>query len=498
MIATSGISVNGVSVNTFEQYPPTDLDFGYRYSQIDGITTFRGNNFRDSASFGYANIVNQKYNLVWSRATGTLGLSDYLISLGATFPFSGHCWTGQASIVRWPKETREIMNMADWAKEQEELIEVVYPAADGFVYFNELETGKETRNRLNIGITFKGSGGVDPRGYPLLYVGACAGSIGGNGGIFIISLIDGSVLHLFGRNDPFAPRNWHAADAAPLVDAENDRLFYASENGILYILDLNTDYNEEEGTISISPETTRWKFTGKRSRGSDHGFEASPAILRDHIFLADNGGHLICLNLNTLEIVWVKDTLDDTNTSPVISIEDDQPYIYIGTGFSIRKSTSSTGLTPIWKIDAKTGETVWQVDYMSRTVIGGAGGVQGTIALGKYDLEDLIFVAIAGTTTTGGGTLAAISKSTGEVVWEFVSSTSYSWSSPVCVYTEDGKGYIVFATTIGGDLHLIDGLTGERLDRLNLGATVEASPAVFESFVVIGTRGGNIRGIRLT
>ena len=49
-------------------------------------------------------------------------------------------------------------NMHDWARSQETLVEVIYPSMDGYVYFLELETGKETRDPLYMGLTYKGTG----------------------------------------------------------------------------------------------------------------------------------------------------------------------------------------------------------------------------------------------------------------------------------------------------------------------------------------------------
>ncbi|MBQ1376377.1 MAG: pyrrolo-quinoline quinone, partial [Lachnospiraceae bacterium] len=60
----------------------------------------------------------------------------------------------------------------------------------------------------------------------------------------------------------------------------------------------------------------------------------------------------------------------------------------------------------------------------------------------------------------------------------------------------DGKGYICFCNS-AGRLDLIDGLTGEVLDTMNLGSNVEASPAVFNNKFVVGTRGCKIFGIDL-
>ena len=66
----------------------------------------------------------------------------------------------------------------------------------------------------------------------------------------------------------------------------------------------------------------------------------------------------------------------------------------------------------------------------------------------------------------------------------------------MAVYDKDGKGYICFANSVG-KLELIDGLTGEVLDSMELGGNVEASPAVFNNKLVVGTRGCKIFGIDL-
>ena len=497
MLSLSEVMVDGRAVSEYQSSEVIDFDSGDNYSQIEGVTTFRGNNFRDTAAFGTASITDAHLQRIWARDSGSLTAPDGVA-------WSGHGWTGQPLIAKWPKQTREIMNMNDWAKSQDELIEVIYPAMDGFIYFTELETGKPTRSRVNIGFTFKGSGAIDPRGYPLLYVGAGYDSSKGAARIFVISLIDGSVLYTFGNNDRFALRSWWAADAAALVDAETDTLIYPSESGILYIIKLNSVFDRESGTITINPnEPVKWRYNGHRTRSGSArgfwlGFEDSAVIWRGHLIIADNGGHLICLDMNTLEPVWVQDVLDDTNCSPVLELEDGHPYIYISTSFhgGWRAPTGSTAEVPVWKIDAVTGEIVWKTDYDCYTVSGVSGGVQGTIALGMHSLENLVFVPVARTPSRNAGVLAALDKQTGEIVWEF-EARSYSWSSPVCVYNDDGKGYVIYPTA-NGTLYLLDGLTGTQLDSISLGGTIEASPVVYESIMVIGTRSSNFFGIKLT
>ena len=66
--------------------------------------------------------------------------------------------------------------------------------------------------------------------------------------------------------------------------------------------------------------------------------------------------------------------------------------------------------------------------------------------------------------------------------------TNYGWSSPVGVYTGEGKGYIVVCDSFG-KMYLVRGTTGDVLDSMDLGGNIEASPAVYGSTIVVGTRG---------
>ena len=93
------------------------------------------------------------------------------------------------------------------------------------------------------------------------------------------------------------------------------------------------------------------------------------------------------------------------------------------------------------------------------------------------------------------GILAALDKKTGETVWEF-NTGKYVWSSPVDLYDENGNAYIITCNSVG-DMMLLDGRSGKLIDRINLGANIEASPAVFGDTLVVGTRGQKIYGIKI-
>lgn len=482
LISSTAIMVDGEVVEQYESDYEINFDLPERYTEIEGIVTFRGDNFRSGAAYGTAAVSSKTLTKAWSKSTSGLSDSDGIY-------WSGSGWTGQPLIVKWPEATRKnISAMYDWAREKEGLVEVIYATLDGHVYFYELTSGEYTREPLNLGFNYKGAGALDPRGYPILYVGSGVDSVNGRSRVKVVNLIDNSVMFEFGHNETFANRGWHMFDSSPLVSAETDQLIYPGENGILYIIHLNTKYNEQTGELSVDPDNiVKWKYNGVRS-GSRYwlGVESSAAIINNYIFLADNGGNLMCLDLNTLELVWVQDVLDDTNCSPVVDVEDGHPYIYISTSFHYGWRSYSTAAIPIFKIDAETGEIVWRTDYTCYTVQDLSGGVQGTIAVGKNKLSDMIFVPVARTPGASSGTLAALKKDTGEVVWEKETSM-YSWSSPVDFYDADGNGYLLYCNS-GFNMFLIDGKTGEQLDYMNLGGNIEASPAMYGNYAVVGTR----------
>ena len=498
------IEDNGTVVDTYTRPEPIDFLEGDKYTELEGVITFRGNNFRDSAAYGTVTWTGQAAE-PWTFSVGSMAKKS------GSGSWTGCGWTGQPLIVKWPEETKRIMNLYDSAKNDPDLVEVIYATMDGHIYFLDLYTGEKTRDPINVGYPFKGAGALDPRGYPLMYVGSGDDSTAGDSRAFIINLINGTVLYEFGVEDGFALRDLSYFDSSALVDAETDTLIYPGESGILYTIKLNTQYDPNAGTISINPQTVKWRYKGARSLSTDTvdgsqgwwlGIEDSAIIWREHAIFTDNGGHMICLNLNTMKAVWVQDTLDDTNCTPVLSLEgpDNHPYVYTSTSFhpNWRASENSTAPIPIWKIDAVTGQIVAQNDtYHCQTIATPnqvSGGVQGTLAIGEKDLEGLIFVPVAMTEGTR-GKLVALNTSDLSVKWE-CDFAGYPWSSPVAVYDDSGKGYLVQCNKTGY-IHLIDGQTGEIISEMSLGSNVEASPAVYNNMVVVGTRGGLIYGMDL-
>ena len=494
LISYTNIEVDGNQLENISDYQPDgDIQFnvGEDYTDVDGIVTFRGNSFRDNPTYGYANMTNYKLNGKWSADTGSLASGDTV--------WTGSGWTGQPLMMKWPKEVKAHMNMTEKAKADDDLVEVIYACMDGNVYFLDLKTGEKTRDPLYLGYTFKGAGALDPRGYPIMYVGAGYNSNEGTARVFVVNLIDCSVMYTFGDNDEFSLRgSLSFFDGSALVDEETDTLIYPGENGSLSLIKLNTSYDKATGSLSINPgKIVKWRYYGTRSSTESFwiGMEDSAAVYKGYAFMADNGGNLMCLNLNTLELVWVQDTLDDSNSTPVLEIENGHLYLYVSTSFRLGWRSNDSATIPIWKIDAETGEIIWHTDYECYTDDGVSGGVQSTIACGKNSLSDYIYVTVSKTSDNASGVLACLKKSDGSKAWE--DSSSYAWSSPVCVYNEDGTGKVLYCNSTG-DVRLLDGKTGELNDTLSISdGVIEASPAVYDNMAVVGTRDCKIWGIEL-
>ena len=494
LIRSEGVAINGKGLGSDETFVPWyDFKFGKgsTYHDLPGVITFRGNNWRDDPTYGTADIRENVIEPVWKKGTGQLSYNGKL--------WTGSGWTGQPLLMKWPRDVKQHMNMYDAAKAKDDLVEVICACMDGKVYFLDLVTGEATRDPLNLGFTFKGAGALDPRGYPILYVGSGYDSANGKSRVFIVNLLDGSVMYTFGNQDPFSLRgSLSYFDASPLVDADSDTLIYPGENGILYLIHLNTNYDPAAGTLSINPDNiAKWHYQGQRTRQGAYwvGMETSPAVYGHHLYVADNGGNLMCIDLQTLKLVWVQDILDDSNSTPVLSEEHGKVYVYVSTSFHLGWRSSGTAPVPVWKIDAETGEIIWRHDYECSSVSGVSGGVQSTIAVGHKGLSDNIYVTVSRTGGGGNGVLACLSKETGETVWEH--KAAYAWSSPVCVYNADGSGRIFYAVSVG-KCYLLDGLTGEQLNSLSIpDGSIEASPVVYDSRVVLGTRGQSIRGLLL-
>lgn len=486
---------NEVINNTYQR--PVGIHFGQAsaYFALPGVAGFRGDNYRTGSTYGTANVTSKTLDAIWEREISSLTKGS------GSGSWTGAGWTGQPLVVQWDEETKAIMTSMYPAKQAKKgLVEVIYATLDGHIYFYDLETGEYTRDPMNIGMTFKGSGSLDPRGYPIMYVGSGDRTAARKEPrMYIINLIDCTIMYERGHDETLNLRRWRAFDSSPLVDAETDTLIWPGESGLLYTIKLNTTYNKSAGTLSINPDApvmNRYMTDlNKDDPNNNLGFEDSAIIVEHYLYVGDNRGLFFCVDLNTMGLVWAQCINDDLNASPVFEWGDDnQGYLYLATSMEYAE-----GRTYMYKLNATTGEIVWEkmltdVGFDKNV----SGGALSTPLLGKEgtELEGLVIFNIARTPTFGSGTMFALNTETGEEVWT-KTFDHYCWSSPAAVYDEDGETYIVQFDS-GGYAHLLEGTTGKTLNKISVGLNVEASPVIFNDMIVVGTRGQKVYGIKIS
>ena len=468
---------NGEPVESYQRQDAIFFEHG-DYFSLPGVASFRGGNYRTDAGYGTADIQTATIHKLFSTYVGYLSEAKW----------GGCCWTGQPLAVQWDDHTRSLMNLYEEKQAKEGLVEVIYAKADGYVHFFDMDDGSATRDPLFIGMAFKGAGALDPRGYPILYAGSGLTHGGKYQHIYAISLIDGTILYARSGDEDIAHRRWYGFDGAPLVDAETDTLIWGGESGVFYTIKLNTQYDPLTGSLTMAPEEPvmtcyRDDYT---EAGRNNGYESSVTAVENYLYIGNNAGLMHCIDVNTMSPVWVQDLVDDVNATAAFDWgSDGNGYLY--TAPSMDYSGYRANM-PLCKLDARTGEILWRYDMECGTMDGVPGGVLASPLLGKAgsDMENLVIFSVGCSPNARYGQVVALDKESGQVVWQF-QTKHYMWSSPVALYTEDGKSYI-FQADSRGICYLLDGATGEELDRIDIDSTVEASPVVFGNKIMLGTR----------
>jgi outer membrane protein assembly factor BamB len=450
------------------------------YAIVDGVLTFRGDPSRTGGAFGTRSLPERRLEVAWRFKTGP----------GTPRWGGGSGWTGEPAIVRWPDVVRHMMPALGAGRRNEALVEVIQGSLDGSVYFLDLRTGRPTRRPIRTGNPIKGSVSVDPRGYPLLFVGQ--GIPGAKPiGLRVYSLVSGREVFFLPGRDPAARRRWGAFDSSGLLNRATDTFLVGGENGILYLLELHTDFDPIAMRIGVAPRVVRYRFRDPSS--AREGIENSVAVHRDLAFFADNGGTIQALDLRTFRPVWALRAGDDTDASLVIDDEQGVPYLYTASEVDVQ---GERGVARLRKIDARSGAQAWGREVECRAERGARNvdaGAFATPLVGRADLADRVVFTLSRCPTLG--TVVALSKADGRELWR-TPLRADAWSSPTAVRDEaSGKTYVLQGDR-GGRLLLLDGADGRVLHALDLDGTIEASPAVWDGLAVVGTRAGTIYGIR--
>lgn len=468
--------------------PDYQLAFGdpASYTEVPGVLTFRGNHTRSQPAYGTAQITQKKLEVVWKVDIGETKAE------GVRFPGAG--WTGQPLIVRWPEATRLAMGLPDKFANDANFTEVIYPTFDGNIYRLDLATGEKTKDPIAATWGFKGTGSIDPRGYPILYAGQGLADANGNTGPIRhrwFDLIQNKEIGGLEGMDAAAPRkDWGAFDSSTLIDRFTDTLIEPGENGLIYKVKLNSAFDPTAKTVSLNPQVTKLQY--KTPNSHKFGIESSAVAYKNLMYATDNDGNLVCWDINTLQVLWSRNIDDDTDATLVLEHTADGVFIYTGNELDHRDASQPTNLR---KINALTGALVWQYDLKTYRDENVNGGLMATPLLGVGELSDMVIFNVAKSPERRSGTLVALDKKTGKPIWTR-NMVNYSWSSPVSITSTDGKQYLVLAD-YKGIMRLLDPNTGEQLDEINIGGNTEATPAVFGDMIVVANYDKKIWGIKV-
>jgi outer membrane protein assembly factor BamB len=440
-----------------------------------GIYTYRGSDQRNSPVRGW--LAGRPSEIVsdWFFTTGSdTANGDYGVWGG------GAGWTGQPLLVKWqPSELMELTGLKDtFLKKDTVLNELVQVSLAGKIYFLQLETGKQTRKPIVINNPVKGTPAIDGPNRRFLLSGQGIQ----NRGIFawrVFDLRTQKLLHTEPMPSSFALRGWGACDGTPLIDRTSGTFIWPTESGVIYrgILDTNN---------LKYPEEYRYRFSEHPKLGT----ESSMSVYKYLGYITDNSGNIFCLDLRTMKPRWHFFNSDDTDGSPVVSIDCDTPYVYVGHEVDLQ---GSKGKAHIRKLNGFTGKMIWQYECDAFSVTKPRtdnGGMLCTPVVGINKAKGLVWTLFAKTTSLGGGTFVCLNDSDGSVKYT-INMKAFSWVSPIAMYDREGNPYVYFPD-VAGNIYLIDGLSGEIIFKKNLDYVFESSPVAVGNRIVQPARGNRI------
>ena len=354
--------------------------------------------------------------------------------------------------------------------------EVMIGSLCGQAFFLNFNTGRPSRQPLDLHNVVKGTMSLDPE-YMNLYVGQGVSVNDQPLGCQAFDLLTHE--RTFFMNDAKAWRNWQAFDSSPVV--VGGYLFWPGENGSLY------KFERSAGGVLRLLSTMRYQVNGVTP-----GIESSLCVYRNYGFFGDNGGNIICVNLETLKPVWYYDNHDDIDATIVCREEKGQPYVY--TTCEVDKQ-GEEGICYIVKLNALNGERVWECQIPCKRITIGKktldGGMYATPLLGTGDCDGLLFANVCRNgASKSQGELTVINTTDGTIRYT-VPYGNFCWSSPVSLLGPGNQMYL-FTGDANGCVYLIRGLTGEVICKKLIGANFESSPIVIGNAVVVGCRGTKI------
>ena len=459
-------------VEDADSLPHLLKDFDDRYAGSTNVMAFRKNLMRNADFGGKVTGTPSSIEIAW---TFTTDYDTTRTKFGVWGGGSG--WTGQPLYMKWTDEQMAAFRQQspgltpDFGQE-----EVIVGSLCGKGYFINYQTGKASREPLDLGNVVKGTVSMDPE-LMNLYVGQGVPRKPGPFGCQVFDLLKHERTFFYG-SDPKAWRGWNAFDSSPIV--AGGYLFWPGENGSLY------KYERQQGSLK------RISVMRYRVRGAAPGIESSLCVYRNYGFFSDNHGNILCVNLNTMRPVWYYYNHDDSDGTMVCREEQGTPYLY--TACEVDKQ-GEKGTSHFIKLNALNGQRVWEQKIAcQRLNLPGKtldGGMYASPLMGRGDCEEMIFAHVCRNGASKSvGELTAFSTKDGRILYT-VPYGQFAWSSPVPFLNERNELFVLTGDA-SGVLRLVRGKTGEVVCQKTVGYNFESSPVVIGNTAVVGCRGRNI------
>lgn len=421
---------------------------------VAGVLTFKGNPTR---TFNGTGPVPVAPRVLWTYPNQRMcgESSEY----GEVRTWCGTGWVGQPAVFERDGRT--------W---------VVFGAYDYKIHFVDGMTGEEIIPPFPTKDLAKGTVTVDPDGYPLVYHGS-------RDNMLRVIAFDGAApRELWSFDGRIEARRWNNDwDAAPLI--LNDTLIEGGENSWFFGFTLNRGY-AADGSVTVAP-VEKFRVPGfddqlLRDLGDDRvSLESAVAVYGDTAYLNSSGGLLQGWDISSIRTgvgevtrtfrFW---TGDDSDATTVI---DEEGFLYVGVEVD-RNLRRAREVGQLLKVDPRiTAEgvdpVVWRVDVNN-------GVDSGTWSTPAFH-ENLVIWP------TKPGKVYGIDRSTGAIVWT-IKVSGPVLSSPLVVddtlILGDGAGQLRAWSLANGEPSL--------LWEISLSANIEASPAIWNGRIYVGSRSG--------
>jgi PQQ-like domain len=437
-------------------------------TKFGGLTTFRGNASRDYYGEGPV----PKDPVVRWRYPSTGGMCSKSTGIDGTETWCGTGWTGQPNVVPRPNGGVEIRE----------------GAYDRNYHFLDGQTGQPVRPDLETGDLAKGSATSDSDGYPLYYAGS-------RDNLLRVVALDRGTPEVLWQFDSHSQPGlvWNDDwDGAPLQIG--DYLLEGGENSWFYVIRLHRRYDSAR-KVQVSPEVVM-RVPGFDAQlrsdvaDDDVSIEDSVAFRNGVAYFSNSAGLVQGWDIDDVlhggshyKRVFRFWSGDSNDASVVIT-----PSGHLLAARHMESNVPRPGSLPR---DHEVGDLVdLDPDRPADPIrwsrqLGGFEPEQGLLGTPAY------YKGVVYATWNEGG-VAAVDERTGKLLWK-MPLDGPTWSSPVTVddrlIVGDGAGNL-------NCFDISDPRSRPRLQwQVNLGGTIESTPAVWRGWIYVGSRDGAIYGI---